>query len=47
MNEKIRQAIKTLEGFEKGARLYWLDVLVKSGALCGAEAGYIIFNNLI
>lgn len=45
--QKIKKAVEILKGFEKGARFYWLEVLVNSGALCGAEAGYIIVNELI
>ncbi len=47
MNDKIKNAIKTLNGFTKDARLYWLAVMVKAGELCPAEAGYIIHYNLI
>lgn len=40
--QRREDAKKTLEGFTKGARLYWLAVLVKSGELLEAEAGYLL-----
>lgn len=47
MNDKIKNTVKTLKGFTKESRLYWLAVMVKAGDLCEAEAGYIIYYNLI
>lgn len=44
--EKVNQIIKTLEGFESKARLYWLGVMVKANDLTEREAGYLIINNL-
>lgn len=46
-NARIKNAVKTLKGFTKEARYYWLDVMVKAGDLSKAEAGYIIFYKLI
>lgn len=42
--ERIEEAKKTLGGFEKGGRVYWLAVLVNSGALLASEAGFMLLN---
>ena len=40
--ERIANALNVLDLFEKGSRLYWIDVLVNKGDLSKGEAGFII-----
>jgi hypothetical protein len=42
--QRRQEAERILEGIEKSGRVYWLAVLVKSGALLASEAGYMLLN---
>ena len=41
-DQKIKEAIETLKGFEDRGFFYWLKVIVNRGELTEAEAGFII-----
>lgn len=43
--ENLNEIQKMLEGFEKENRLYWIFALVSQGAICKAEAGFLILTN--
>jgi hypothetical protein len=42
--QRREEAKKILEAIDKAGRMYWLAVLVKSGALLESEAGFLLMN---
>jgi len=39
--ENLNEIQKMLESFEKENRFYWINALLKQGAICKAEAGWL------